>query len=107
MSGWVEPEHFRQLLTLCDGKRGRHYSTSGGGELFRVGNDRVVCGSYTAMLAASQGGSEGLVVELLKRGADWKARGAGGSDALWIASARGHVAVATIRWAKAVTQHQK
>ena len=51
---------------------------------------------YSAILAASVGGSEGLVVELLKRGADLKARDVYGCDSLYMASREGHVAVATI-----------
>ena len=36
------------------------------------------------------------MVELLKRGADLKARNEGGSDSLWLASRYGHVAIAAI-----------
>ena len=68
-----------------------------GGDVFSVGDDRDVDRGFTAILAASQGGSEGLVVELLKRGADWKARDVNGSDSLFLASSmEGHAAVATI-----------
>ena len=67
-----------------------------GGDVFSVGDDRDVDRGFTAILAASQGGSEGLVVELLKRGADWKARDVNGSDSLFLASMEGHAAVATI-----------
>jgi len=104
---WVEPEHLRQLLTDCvlanqaaalqtlDLHPGL-LNERWGGEVFRVGDDRCVCRGTTAILAASLGGSEGLVVELLKRGADWKARDEYGQDALYLASANGHVAVATV-----------
>ena len=66
------------------------------GEDFEDDYGRWIFTGTTAMLAASQGGSEGLVVELLKRGADWKARDDDGCDALYLASWKGHVAVATI-----------
>ena len=104
-----EPEHFRQLLTECaQANQAAALQTLDlhpglinelwGGEEFDVGYDKDICPGDTAILAASIGGSEGLVVELLKRGADWKVRDAGGSDALWLASARGHVAVAPSCW---------
>ena len=109
--GWVEPEHFRQLLTDCvlanqaaalqtlDLHPGL-LNERWGGEDFEVGDDgyvhRYLLPGDTAILAASQGGSEGLVVELLKRGADWKARSEDGEDALFLASFAGHIAVATI-----------
>ena len=67
-----------------------------GGQGFNVGDDWWVERGFTAILAASAGGSEGLVVELLKRGADLKARTEGGSDALWLASRYDHVAIAAI-----------
>ena len=103
----AEPEHFRQLLTECvlanqaaalqtlDLHPGL-LNERWGGEEFDAGNGRSVWRGDTAILAASLGGSEGLVVELLKRGADWKARDVYGQDSLFSASAQGHVAVATI-----------
>ena len=102
---WAEPEHFRQLLTECANQAAALQTLDlhpgllnerWGGEGFDVGNDRYVYRGYTAILAASLGGSEGLVVELLKRGADLKTRSEGGCDALWLASALGHVVVATL-----------
>ena len=107
---WVEPEHLRQLLTDCaeanqpaalqtldlhPGLLNERWE----GATIDVGG-RYVDPGDTAILSASQGGSEGLVVELLKRGADLKARNEHGSDALWIASCYGHVAVATILLAR-------
>ena len=104
--GWDEPEHFRQLLNECvlanqpaalqtlDLHPGL-LNEPWGGEAFEVGNDRLFQGD-TTIIVASKVGSEGLVVELLKRGADMKARNEYGQDALFIASGRGHVAVATI-----------
>ena len=98
---WVAPEHFRQLLTqaaalqtldLHPGLLNERW----GGQGFCVGNGRYLLPGSTAILAASEGGSEGLVVELLKRGADLKARTEDNCDALWLASLEGHVAVATI-----------
>jgi Ankyrin repeats (3 copies) len=104
---WVEPEHFRQFLTayvqanqpaalqtldLHPGLLNERWR----GEEFDVVDDRYVDRGETAILAASQGGSEGLVVELLKRGADWKARDEYGCDALFLASCYGHVVVATV-----------
>ena len=105
--GWDEPEHLRQLLTEClqanqaaalqtlDLHPGLLTERWGGLE-FNVEYDRFVYPGLTAILAASEGGGEGLVVELLKRGADWKARDEYGMDALLLASCEGHVAVATI-----------
>ena len=103
----VEPEHLRQLLTECaqanqpaalqtqDSHPGL-INEPWGGQRINFGNGRCVFRGYTALLAASEGGSEGLVVELLKRGADLKARNVHGVDALMLASWKGHVAVATI-----------
>ena len=103
---WAEPEHFRQLLTesvlanqaaalqtldLHPGLLNERWGREG----FLV-VDRYVCRGTTAIHAASMGGSEGLVVELLKRGADLKARNEYGCDALFLASWQGHVAIATI-----------
>ena len=104
---WEEPEHLRQLLTECaQANQPAALQTLDlhpgllnerwGGDAFYVGNGRMVYQGFTAILAASQGGSEGLVVELLKRGADLKARSVRGNDALFVASACGHVAVAAI-----------
>jgi hypothetical protein len=104
---WVEHENFRQLLTECvEANQAAALQTLDlhpgllnerwRGELFEVGDDRFVWPGFTALLAASEGGSEGLVVELLKRGADIKARTQGGSDSLLLASMKGHVAVATV-----------
>ena len=101
------PETLRQLLTECvlanqASALQTLYLHPGllnerwGGQSFRVGNGRGVLRGDTALLAASQGGNEGLVVELLKRGADLKARNEIGSDSLWLSSWKGHVAVATI-----------
>ena len=67
-----------------------------GGGKFYAGNGRDLGRGTTAILAASMVGSEELVVELLKRGADLKARTEYGSDALFLASCEGHVAVAAI-----------
>ena len=67
-----------------------------GGAEFYVGNVGSVWRGSTAILAASSGGSEGLVVELLKRGADWKARNESGEDSLYLASCYGHVDIATV-----------
>ena len=104
--GW-EPDHLHQLLTECllanqasalqtlDSHPGL-LNERWGGQTFGVGNDRYVFRGTTAIHAASQGGNEELVVELLKRGADLKARDENGSDALILASCYGHVAVATI-----------
>ena len=102
-----EPEHFRQLLTECvEANQAAALQTLDlhpgllnerwGGQVFEVGHGRYVFPGDTAILAASTGGSEGLVVELLKRGADLKARSEAGSDALWLASRYGHVAIAAI-----------
>ena len=104
---WVEPEHLRQFLTECvQANQAAALQTLDlhpgllnerwGGERFLVGNDRYVDRASTALVAASQGGSVGLVVELLKRGADLKARDEDGRDSLWCASCEGHVAIATI-----------
>ena len=105
--GWVEPEHLPQLLTECaqanqaaalqtlDSHPGL-LNERWGGQTLDVGNGRGVFRGYTALLAASQGGNEELVVELLKRGADLKARDVYGSDSLLLASREGHVAVVTI-----------
>ena len=109
--GWVEPEHFRQLLTECvQANQAAALQTLDlhpgllnerwGGQGFDVGNDRYVYQGLTAILAACMGGSEGLVVELLKRGADLKARSDYGQDSLWFASRYGHVAVAAILLAR-------
>ena len=104
---WIEPEHLRQFLTECvlanqaaalqtlDLHPGL-LNEQWGGEWTDVGDDGYVDRGFTAILAASLGGSEGLVVELLKRGADLKARDEYGRDSLFVASMRGHVAVATI-----------
>ena len=105
--GWDEPEHLRQLLTEClQANQAAALQTLDlhpgllnkrwGGMPFSIGNGLWIFPGQTAILAASMGGSEGLVVELLKRGADLKARNEYGMDALWLASYRGHVAVATI-----------
>ena len=107
MEGWVEPEHLRQFLIDCvqanQLKALQTLDLHPGlldewweGEGFAIGTSVGVWEGYTAILAASVGGSEGLVVELLKRGADWNARDAGGQDSLFLASWKGHVAVATI-----------
>ena len=104
---WAEPEHLRQLLTECiEANQAAALQTldlhpgllnkQWGGEDFDIGDDGWVERGDTAILAASAGGSEGLVVELLKRGADLKARDEYGQDSLWLASWKGHVAVATI-----------
>ena len=104
---WVEPEHFRQLLTECaEANQAAALQTLDlhpgllnerwGGDMIDVSNGGNVYRGDTAILAASLGGSEGLVVELLKRGADWKARNDSREDALWLASFAGHIAVATI-----------
>ena len=105
--GWVEPEHLRQLLTECaeanqpaalqtlDLHSGLLNERWEGGD-FVVGDGLWVYRGTTAILAASQGGSEGLVVELLKRGADRKARDEYGQDSLFLASFAGHIAVATV-----------
>ena len=104
---WDEPEHLRQLLTECveaiqaaalqtlDLRPGL-LNERWEGEEFYVDNGPWVGQGTTAILAASLGGSEGLVVELLKRGADWRARDEYGEDSLWLASWKGHVAVATV-----------
>jgi hypothetical protein len=108
---WVEPEHLRQLLTECaEANQAAALQTLDlhpgllnerwGGEHFVAGDDRYVERGFTALLAASAGGSEGLVVELLKRGADLKARDDNGRDSLFVASWQGHVAIATILLAR-------
>ena len=106
---WVEVEfdHFRRFLSdLALANQAAALKTLDlhpglinerwGGVQFNVGNGRSVDQGSTAILAASMGGSEGLVVELLKRGADLQARNFHNMDALWLASALGHVAIATI-----------
>ena len=45
-----------------------------GGEEFSVGDDELVRRGDTAIIAASQGGNEGLVRELVRLGADVNAR---------------------------------
>ena len=50
----------------------------------------------TAIMVASRGGNEALVLELVKRGAEVNARNEDGWDALMIASWKGHTAVVAV-----------
>ena len=50
----------------------------------------------TAIMMASKGGNEALVLELVKRGAEVNARREGGWDALMYASSDGHTAVVAV-----------
>ena len=103
----VVPDTLRQLLTFCvqanqpaalqtlDLHPGLLNEPWDGQQFYVDGNRPMIPGD-TAILAASSGGSEGIVAELLKRGADLTRRNSLMNDALFNASHRGHVAVATI-----------
>ena len=91
---WDEPDPLRQLLTECvEANQAAALQTLDlhpgllnerwGGDMIDAGNGRIVWRGYTAILAAIEGGSEELAIELLKRGADWKARDEYGQDSLW------------------------
>ena len=66
------------------------------GEMFVVAGGWLVWRGDTAIMAASRGGNEALVLELVKRGAEVNARNEYGYDALMIASGRGHTAVVAV-----------
>ena len=61
-----------------------------------AGTDGRVNRGNTAIMVASRGGNEALVLELVKRGAEVNARHEGGWDALMLASSRGHTAVVAV-----------
>ena len=66
---------------------GDGFEVDGGGYVFR---------EDTAIMLASRGGNEALVLELVKRGAEVNARGEGGFDALMFASRFGRTAVVAV-----------
>ena len=66
------------------------------GEEFHVAGGGVVYQGDTAIIAASKGGNEALVLELVKRGAEVNARDGEGFDALMYASEYGHTAVVAV-----------
>ena len=67
------------------------------GEMFLVaGVGEYVDRGDTAIMVASRGGNEALVLELVKRGAEVNARTAGGFDALMDASMCGRTAVVAV-----------
>jgi len=65
-------------------------------ETFDVDGVEYVFRGYTAIMVASLGGNEALVLELVKRGAEVNARGEAGWDALMRASWKGHTAVVAV-----------
>ena len=66
------------------------------GEWFDVAGGGVVWRGDTAIMAASEGGNEALVLELVKRGSEVNARNKYGFDALMYASEYGHTAVVAV-----------
>ena len=66
------------------------------GERFLVAGGEWVYRGDTAIMSASRGGNEALVLELVKRGAEVNARNEGGWDALMYASWKGRTAVVAV-----------
>ena len=66
------------------------------GEWFQVASGGLVNRRDTAIMSASKGGNEALVLELVKRGAEVNARLENGWDALMYASRYGHTAVVAV-----------
>jgi hypothetical protein len=66
---------------------GEHFNIAGAGNVYR---------GETAIMVASRGGNEALVLELVKRGAEVNARGEDGFDALMYASWKGRTAVVAV-----------
>ena len=100
-------EALRELLTACrraDQVAALHtlglhpglINERWAGDEFYVAGAGWVHRGYTAIIAASEGGNEALVQELVKRGAEVNARREGGWDALMLASAYGHTAVVAV-----------
>jgi Ankyrin repeats (many copies) len=107
MSGWVEPAHLRQLLTACvqanqaaalqtldlhPGLLNERWE----GMPFSIGNDQYIVRGSTPVLGAIRSGNDGLVVELLKRGADEEIRDSHGRNGLFVASVYNRLSIATI-----------
>ena len=66
------------------------------GKWIHVAGSGYVDRGVTAIMVASRGGNEALVLELVKRGAEVNARNESGIDALMHASGNGHTAVVAV-----------
>ena len=107
MSHGTGSEDLRELLSACcRGDQVAALHTLGlhpglinerwAGEWFDVAGGGWLDRGDTAIMSASRGGNEALVLELVKRGAEVNARGGNGFDALMYASQYGHTAVVAV-----------
>jgi len=100
-------EALRELLTACiraDQVAALHtlglhpglINERWAGEMFDVAGVEYVFPGDTAIIVASEGGNEAVVLELVKRGAEVNARDEDSRDALMYASEYGHTAVVAV-----------